>query len=148
MLVFEGLYVLEVYGLESLYVIDYGSQGYYYFDGQIIVSVVDIMLLDFNLMQFVVELYFLSVIEIVMELVVVIDDCGGVVFYLFSCIYGDVGCENSEWQIEIVFMVSGLLLFSEYCFMVSVWDFVGNVIEVFVEMCIIIQDMLFEIIVF
>jgi chitodextrinase len=137
----EGLYVLEVYGSESLYATDYGSQGHYYLDGQITVSAADTMPPDPNPMQFAVEPYSSSATEIAMESVVATDDRGGVVSYLFSCTYGDVGCENSEWQTETAFTVSGLSPSSEYCFTVSARDLAGNVTEASAEMCTTTQDM-------
>lgn len=137
----EGLYVLEVYGSDGLYATDYGSQGHYYLDGQITVSAADTMPPDPNPMQFAVEPYSSSATEIAMESVVATDDRGGVVSYLFSCTYGDVGCENSEWQTETAFTASGLSPSSEYCFTVSARDLAGNVTEASAEMCTITQDL-------
>lgn len=135
----EGLYVLEVFGTDSVYASDYGSQGHYYLQGEITLGSADTTPPDPNPMEFAQQPEATSAYSIAMASVVATDDRQGIVSYQFTCTYGDA-CVSSDWQTETTFTAIGLSASSEYCFTVSARDLAGNVTEPSAEMCATTND--------
>lgn len=131
----EGLYLLEVYGSDSIYANDYGSQGHYYLDGQVTVGVADTTPPDPNPMQFAQAPLAASAYEITMDSIVATDDRGGAVSYQFSCTFGDEACVDSNWQSDTAYTASGLTPLTQYCFSVTARDLAGNTTEPSAEVC-------------
>ncbi len=135
----EGMYTLEVYGTGGNYTTAYGSQGYYYLNGQVALGVADTTPPDPNPMSFAQTPIALSDSDVEMQAVIATDDREGAVSYQFVCTLGDSACADSEWQSERQYTATGLSPETQYCFTVRARDLSGNTTVASTQQCAMTQ---------